>query len=328
MSNFDWLKAEQASPEPSMAGDSTTAFAPPQSTLDPDLFDGMIMRPEVRDYVHGTLVSALEGMGLRGVNDWLYLWVIGSSMSYQWHEQTGQPDIDATFAADMPVFRSANPDWAGLTDKDIATVVKRYIKQNVAPDTAHHMFGEHPYEVTFFWNPDIIGGDITKIHPYAAYDLIGNKWAVEPIKLPDQDLSTLYPAEWWEHARQDADYTARLVKRHNALRRELEASPVGSPGYHNAGSQLNLVSSQAQTLYDAIHGGRQLAFRQGGEGYGDWHNFRWQAAKQLGTAKGLEQIAGIAQQVRDASDTELYGGPIATADQALSRAMLVNWKPS
>jgi len=322
MVQYDWMRAEKASPEPSLEGGSSGFFTPPSQHLDPDLFDGLTMRPEVREYILATLTGALKAMGLQGMERWLYLWVIGSSMSYQWGETSGYGDIDVTFAAEPQAFAAANPDWAGLPAADTATIVKHYIHLNVAPGAAQHVFGGHAYEVTFFWNPDIQHGDIGLIHPYAAYDVISDRFAVPPVELPP-DPASLYPQAWAERAQQDTETAARLTRRHNALRRELEASPVGSPGYHNSGSQLALVAAQAQTFYDDIHLGRMLAFKPGGEGYGDWHNYRWQAAKGSGAAKALEGIIGISKTARDAADTELYGGPIASADEVLHRAMMV-----
>ena len=46
MVQYDWMRAEKASPEPSLEGGSSGFFTPPSQHLDPDLFDGLTMRPE------------------------------------------------------------------------------------------------------------------------------------------------------------------------------------------------------------------------------------------------------------------------------------------
>jgi hypothetical protein len=314
-----WLRAEQDSAEPALAGPGSTFFAPPEAVLDPDLFDGDQMRGDVRWFLISTLVKALGQMGLKGARTWLELWVIGSSMSYHWHEAVGQPDVDVTFSADMVSFRDRNPDYAGLSDNDIAATVKRYLKENIAPLTAQTQFGGHTYEVTYFWNPDISGGDITTIHPYAAYDVIGDTWAVHPQR--DEPSAAISP-EWASRAAEDTSRAQGLVKRHAALRSTLETARVGSPDYHNAGFQLNLVAAQAQSLYDDLHQGRQRAYGPGGLGNADWGNYRWQAAKQSGAADALADITAIAGKARDVTDKALYGGPVKGHDEVLREAML------
>jgi hypothetical protein len=84
-----------------------------------------------------------------------------------------------------------------------------------------------------------------------------------------------------------------------------------------------VVGQQAQILWEDIHGGRHQAFQPGGHGYGDFHNFRWQRAKETGVVNSLRAIVGVRKSANEARDTEIYGGPISGADEALTRAALV-----
>jgi hypothetical protein len=305
-------------PVPSTEGGDSGYLSDPAHNLDPDLFNGMTMRPEVRMFILDTLTEALARMGLKDIRDWLYLWVIGSSMSYQWAEQVGHGDIDVTFAADITKFLQANPHFA-VGAEDAATKVKQYIKANVAPGTSRKMFGGHAYEVTFFWNPDVTNGDLGQIHPYAAYDIIKNEWTVEPVKLPAHPAS-LYPREWFDRADNDLTATNALTRAYDQSSGSLDFAHPSTPGHINALARIKLVASQAQALYDEIHNGRMEAFSGSGAGYGDWHNFRWQRGKGSGTIKGLSEILGPYKQYKDAEESRLYGAPLEGADELIRRA--------
>ena len=126
--------------------------------------------------------------------------------------------------------------------------------------------------------------------------------------------------EWFDRADQDAKHAVSLLGRYTSHTRSLAASPPGSPGHVNAGAALNLVTAQAHALLDDIHRGRRIAFQGGGEGYGDWHNFRWQMAKASGAVKGLSEVTGIAERAHQQSETELYGSPLEAADELVRRA--------
>jgi hypothetical protein len=88
--------------------------------------------------------------------------------------------------------------------------------------------------------------------------------------------------------------------------------------------RLRQVTDTARALLDSIHTGRREAFGPQGNGYSDWHNFRWQAAKRAGTVQALHAIVQAGHQAREAEETALYGGPIAGASEALTRAALVH----
>lgn len=121
------------------------------------------------------------------------------------------------------------------------------------------------YEITFFWNPGT-STDIRVIHPYAAYNLVEDRWDVRPPVLPT-DPHELYPRQWYDFA--DADYQqAAAIK-----------------DMHENGGSLGQLQAHraARTLWESIHGGRKAAFSDVGSGYGDFHNFRWQRGKDLGT---------------------------------------------
>jgi hypothetical protein len=122
-----------------------------------------------------------------------------------------------------------------------------------------------PFEITIYWNPEVTD-DIELILPYAAYDVIKNSWVIAPPKLP-KDPRSMYPSEWFDVADRDSESANMLTSQPE-----------------------NIAIAQARTLYDVIHAGRREAFNPGGKGYYDFHNFRWQAAKDAGTIDTLKGI--------------------------------------
>ena len=204
-------------------------------------------------------------------------------------------------------------------DDDLAAALNSELKIGLWPQTADQVFGQHKYEVTYFYNAGT-GTDITHIHPYAAVDVMSGKWVVRPPQLP-HDPAQLYPAEWFEKVDQDAHYAEQMVKRYRRYLSALQASQPSTPGYVNAGAALNLVTAQAGAMFDDIHHGRRIAFQGGGKGYMDWHNFRWQMAKGSGTINALKEITGVRSRAEEEQQQELYGSPLEAADVLVRRAV-------
>lgn len=302
-------------------GEPGSYFSAPHSELDPHLFSGMRLRTNVRDFIIRSLMDELREMGLRGMDAWLHLWIIGSSVSYQWQTKG---DMDVTFSATMPEFIAENPDWAGLTTEQVSTEVKRHIREHLAPRTAHHNFNGQSYEVTYFWNPEVADGrDIASLHPYAAYDVLNNSWTIEPEHLP-QDPGKTYSREWYQAATRDTETVSRISVRYNALQRQLKAVQPGSAAWHTAGSQLHLAVSQAHAQFEDLHTARAAAFSGQGHGYHDWGNFRWQEAKRSGVVDTLTDIINTGNAAKDAEEQATYGQTIQDANEALFRATMVH----
>lgn len=317
---FDWLQAAKGQPEPSLAGGASGYLSPPSSTLDPHLFDGERLKPDVRNRLSDALVLFLvHDLHLNKPHSWLRIWLAGSGITYQWASDRGNGDLDVLLGVNKVKFDKANPGFADYSDDDLAAALNDALKTRLWPQTAKMDLGGQDYEVTYFYNAGT-GTDITRIHPYAAYDLVAERWVVRPPKLP-HDPASLYPMHWFEAADQDVKAAQALVDRYHEQERALRASPPGSPGHITAGAMMNLVAAQAHAMFNDIHQGRRIAFQGGGRGYMDIHNFRWQMAKASGTIKALSEITGIQERARELTETELYGGPLAAADELVRRAM-------
>lgn len=319
MTEFDWVKAAGGQPEPSTEGGESGYLSPPSATLDPDLFDGDTLRSDVAYKIASTLIAFLsDHMHLRGARSWLRIWLAGSGITYQWAAERGNSDLDVLLGVDWVKFTAANPRYAVLGEEDFASALNADLRGQLWPQTRDMPLGQHNFEVTYFYNSGT-GTDITRIHPYAAYDVMKGLWVVRPPKLP-HDPAQLYPRHWFDRANEDFEHAEGMLKRYREQMRALQAAAPGTPGHVNAGSALNLVTAQAQALFNDIHHGRRIAFQGGGTGYGDWHNFRWQMAKESGTVKSLSEISGIRSRAQEQAETDLYGGPLASADELVRRA--------
>lgn len=295
-------------------------FSAPETTLDPNLFEGDMLRGEIHGFIIGTLITALENEGFRKPKNWVHVWIAGSSITYQWSADRGNGDIDVLFGVDIPAFALDNPGYEHYSEATLAGLMNAYLKKvNLWPHPNPVQFGQRKYEVTFFINP-AVENDITHIHPYAAYDVMTDTWTVRPPELP-ADPGSMYPKQWFDWADLDRQASDALRRRYDASTADLEASPAGSPGYHNAGAQRHLTAAQAQALFGDIHVGRTEAFEgAGGKGYGDWNNFRWQQAKATGVLDNLHEMMTGQDEEQEQRDTELYGGPLAGADELIRRA--------
>lgn len=286
-------------------------FSPPSHGLDPSLFDAEHMKPEVREWLFNTLANELQNdLELSGVHEWLYAWVAGSGVTYQWNADRGLTgDLDVLFGIDYQEFVKDNPLFRATRDDWIAGWINQVLKDRLWPKTAHADIDGQMYEVTFYDNPGT-GKDIRNINPYAAYDLKQDKWAVRP---PTKDylVSRTFSPEWNSKADRDASDTQAL----------LEAYPSATFDRNK-----RAIGQAAKSLFDEIHLGRRAAFSQTGKGYGDFNNFRWQAAKRSGAIAGLSSILDQEKQHEENADAELYGGPIASSDVLMNR-MLFNRKP-
>lgn len=295
-------------------------FSAPSDHLDPNLFDDIHLKTEIRMWLLGILGDGLARyLDLKGSDSWLHAWLAGSGITYQWSGDRGNGDLDVLFGVDMLTFTRRNPEYSGLPESYVADRADSVLKRKLWPTTAHERFGSQEYEVTFFWNAGT-GSDITRIHPYAAYDLGRDAWAVAPPVLP-HDPRGLYPGEWYEAAGRDTDAAEQIARRHASLAARLASTALGSPQARNLIVQIQNVRASARSLLDDIHLGRREAFGEQGRGYGDYHNFRWQRAKETGIVAGLSAITAA-----DDGDTQatkhLLDVPLDGPETILTRDML------
>jgi hypothetical protein len=287
--------------------------------LDPCLFDGDHLKPVVRGHIMNILYDWFTSQGFEGMDYWLHIWLAGSGITNQY----GNGDLDVLFGVDMVKLASNNQQYKGLPESTLAPNVNTLLKEDVWPRESHTNFGGSTYEITYFLNPGT-GDDIRGIHPYAAYDVVHSDWTVRPVSLPD-DPRSLYPESWFRAADSDRNVASNLTERYNQLIDQLNGSKQGTPGWHDAGARLNLVTQQATSLFEDIHTGRRAAFSAQGHGYGDYSNFRWQRAKETGAIKDLHEITEVGSESRKDQETALYGQPIIPADEAIRRAMQSRW---
>jgi hypothetical protein len=320
MSQFDWQGAQKDQPEPSLEGGASGYLSAPSDQLDPALFDGDVFQKDVASKIMHPLLTYLESIGLKSMGSWLKAWVAGSGITHQWQSDRGNGDLDILLGVDESSFDNANPDYAGIGDEELSNYLNGRLRADLWPKTASTNINGKTFEVTYFYNASTFD-DITRIHPYAAYSIFPSLgWTVRP---PEHTATPSdFPQDWWHSTEQDQLYTEHLVKRYKHHTNALSASQPGSPGVINSGAALNLVTSQAHALLDGIHHGRTAAFQGGGQGYMDFHNFRWQRAKANGVVKALSEITGAQGRAETESEETLYGQKLPSTDDLLMRAMM------
>jgi hypothetical protein len=296
-------------------------FSKPQDGLDPNLFDGTDVKPEVRKHIVDTLFRFWKRQGYHDVQAWSTVWLAGSGASYQWAGDRGNGDLDVLMGVNWPAFYRANPRFSGIGIDSLTVLMDDELRSRLWPRTAHTKFGSRTYEVTYFVNADAT--DIRNINPYAAYDLTFNSWTV----VPSRETAYDHPGEpqWYSYARTDLEATLALKNTVEKIKHDLPYLPPNSPYWNTALHRLaNAVDYGVQMMGD-IHGNRHKAFeRPLGKGYWDFHNWRWQKAKEAGIVRVLKTMEDLHTQAQDAAETATYGAPLAPADELVRRATLAH----
>lgn len=260
-------------------GDNPTSyFSEPADTLDPNLFDGRELRAWVRQGILHILYDFVN-LHYRHADLWAHPWLAGSGVSYQWSAARQPGDLDCLVGVDFIQFRKANPEFAGLTDKEIAEQLNEEFRENLQLQTENW----NGYELTFYVNPSAT--DIRTIKPYAAYDLKHNEWTVHP----DRNQTAPRNPEWEGIAKNDATMAQQISIRFNTALQDIQSSHNDALR-RNAENRLTIAGAQGNALYNEIHMNRSVAFSPGGEGYADFNNYRWQAGKGSGAIDSLRTI--------------------------------------
>lgn len=289
-------------------------FSMPGTSLDPHLFGNtMTLRPEIRTWILDTLYSYWDKKW-NSPKLWSQVWLAGSGVSYQWSAARGNGDLDVLIGINFPEFFRHNPDYLGFGEVDVADFMNQDLHQNLWPTTATTNFNGQFYEVTYYVNPH--SDDIRNINPYAAYSVTFNTWTVKPNPAPDHS----FPSAYWKAAGDQENAIHDLVGKYNHYV-SLSRSAANSAVQTNSQTALNLITSQAKTMFDDIHLGRRQAFGPGGSGYGDYYNFRWQYHKRAGTIQALDAIAHQRSALLETEDQQLYGRPIMSAQEAIRNAV-------
>jgi GNAT superfamily N-acetyltransferase len=229
-------------------------FAPGEKGLDPRLFDGEHMRPEVRQYLLSLLNSFWAPRYGDSWQSWARVYLAGSEASHFY----GNGDLDILIGINYDLAHqhvdafTGEPDIA-LGDKlteELHAHLNDDLRMLPGPD------GETgPWENTWFILRDPSGtGDIRHIHPYAAYDITADDWAVKPVEVPDDFGPEKLPEVNWDIV----DSVRGLVKAIGEL-------PAGTREREGA------------ALYDYLHSDRSAAFGDEGSGLYDAANVTWKA---------------------------------------------------
>jgi hypothetical protein len=302
MGKFDYVAA------PGITPGATSYFSAPASELDPKLFMDNQLKVTVREAILTILFDHL----ISKFNDphrWTKAWLAGSGVSYQWQASRQPGDLDCLVGVEYVKFRQANPEYSGFSNNEISAMFNESFSNEVMPNTSNW----EGYELTFYVNPQT---DIRDINPYAAYDLIGDFWTVAP----NPSQQSPYSRDWEHKAQRDYDMTVEVLNRHNQAITELR-SATNTAYQINAERKIKLAQEQAVSMYDEIHKGRKVAFSQMGNGYADYHNYRWQAGKKSGAVQALRSIKDQRDLQLKQQQKETYGVELPTAATLIRRSL-------
>lgn len=219
-------------------------FGPTRGSVDPRLFTGDKMKPEVRTAVLERLDAVLGPLVGFSWKQWSRVYLAGSEAS-EWY---GNDDFDTLIGVFYELARQLEPGKLGkLSDVGITEAMNFALKfgYNASPWKAP--FGG-TWDLTGFVNPGSY--DITKIKPYAAYNITDDVWAVRPPHLPDWDISK-FPQG------------AALLAEAEAYASVIEAVDKMPEPFR---------TQQGVALWEHLHGDRGRAFSDQGEGWFDSGN--------------------------------------------------------
>jgi hypothetical protein len=286
----------------------TSYFSAPAPELDPTLFEGRKLRSWVRQGVRHILTDFLNKR-YRHPELWAHPWLAGSAVSYQWQAARQPGDLDCLIGVDYIQFRKANPEFKGLTEKEISEQLNEEFKAELYPQTDNW----NGFELTFYVNPGAT--DIRTIKPYAAYDLKYDEWTVHP----DPQQIPAVNEDWERVIGSDKDSTKQIYTRFNQARQDLKQS-LSEPNRRNAEARLAAAYQQAEALFHEIHSNRSSAFSTSGEGYNDFSNYRWQAGKREGVIQTLREVREYMENIQTEQDKTKYGVEFPDASTLIRRA--------
>jgi len=284
----------------------TSYFSAPSPTLDPVLFHGRSIDSRIRTGILSLLYGFLS-KEYRHPELWAHAWLAGSGVSYQWSAARTPKDLDCLVGVDFVQFRRANPEYQGLSDSEIASQLNEEFYDKLQKETENW----NGFELTFYVNPTAT--DIKNITPYAAYDLKYDEWTVTP----DPNMQAPVNNAWETVVGNDRSMASQLTTRYTQALEDLKVSN-NAAARRNAEVRRSTAGQQALALYEEIHGNRNLAFSREGQGYGDFHNYRWQAGKREGTITMLKNV----KKHIEANTQNQYGVDLPDTNTLLRRAIL------
>lgn len=224
-------------------------WGPNSAQNDQRLFEGDHLRPEVRSDILDR-VGAVLRPHYKDWAKWAKVYFAGSEAA-RWQPFNG--DFDILIGIDWPEFHKANPDWAEYPDAGIAAGMTDHFWMEPGGNVKDYWFTLQdgrkvgPFDRTFFVNPK--AWDIRDLHPYAAYNVTDDDWAVHPLEVPADWDATHLPESYWTYA--------------ESLLHEIRAiGQLPEEERHR----------MASNLWDQIHTHRSDAFADGGKGLFDLSN--------------------------------------------------------
>jgi hypothetical protein len=292
---------------------ATSYFSKPADTLDPKLFQGRVLKASIRNGIT-SLIKDFLGESYRHSEMWAHPWLAGSGVSYQWQAAREPGDLDCLIGIDFIRFKKANPEFSGLTNKEISDQLNEEFHDNLQKKTENW----NGYELTFY---ALATDDIKSIKPYAAYDLTYDEWSV----VPDPNAAPPTVPEWDAVADTDTSKTKNINTRFETALQDLRWA-TAMPARRNAEVRLDSAAAQGGALFDEIHNNRSQAFSDVGEGYSDFHNYRWQAGKRNGTVQKLKSMKKYLIDNSRTGARASYGVELPDADTLIRRAAIYRIK--
>lgn len=241
----------------------------PTHGLDHRLFEGDHLKPDVRNYILGTLGGFWRPLYGSDWQRWAKVYFAGSEAS-EWTSETleGNNDFDVLLGVDYDRLRSSVPVFRGRSNEEITSELNEQLRTGLVPHTDPAWItidGQQtgPWSNTFYVNKDSY--DIRAIRPYAAYDVGADQWIVRPPHLPDWDVSKFPEGKGLSQEIKGVIQMARGILR------------MPEPYRTQQGSQL----------WHYIHDSRTNAFGPTGEGWWDANNVLEKALDQAGLLQGL-----------------------------------------
>jgi hypothetical protein len=305
---MNYYEVLRTSAEPVEINPSETSyFSKPESKLDPRLFIDKSLVPSVRDGVLVLLFNHLK-LGYNEPEAWAVAWLAGSGISYSWNAQRQPADLDCLVGINYEQFRRSNQEYKGWSDKEIAAEINQGFKNELHPRSESFMGN---FELTFYVN---VQSDITKLKPYAAYSVTDDHWVVDPT----EEYTEINP-EWEKVVQNDESSAKQIIKRYGTALSGVRTAtnPAARVNYETA---LKHSVDQGAALFDSIHEARGAAFSEGGTGYSDFNNYRWQAGKRVGTIPALKKLKEVQKNAKSIFATETYGVELPDVETLIRRA--------
>lgn len=233
-------------------------FGKTHEELNEELWDGDRLKPSVRTPLLERLNRTLKDFD-QNWHQWVRAYFAGSMASLWW----GNNDLDILLGINYDKARHQGKGFDGLSNEEIQQKINTVLRSDFNDPEYNAPWNEETYELTGYNN---LGSyDIRDIRPYAAYEMLENKWYVRPPELPFWDASQ-FPqgAGLW-------GYINGIV---NSIRGIMQ---MPDP----------YKTRQGAALWEFLHSNRSDAFGEDGMGWYDVPNVTEKYLDQLGLWKEL-----------------------------------------